>query len=195
LGDFTTISSASIALRTLLETYITNDTVAPLAGVPIELRTPQELRTAGIQTAISLWLYRLARSAEVLNQPEQRIPPDKIKRRPFPLELHYLVTPLAPASADEQTLLGRVIQVFHGHPILRGADIPPVLAPVLPAELRVNFEALTLEELTRVWNALGRDYQLSVSYHVQLLEIESMNEPLRSAPVLVRDTTVAKVVG
>jgi hypothetical protein len=195
MGDFTTISSASFALKTLLETYITNDVVAPLAGTPIDLRTPEELRVAKVSNAISLWCYRVSRSADLLNQPEKRIPPNKIKRRPFPFELHYLITPFAAASADEQTLLGRVIQVFNDHTVMRGADIPVSVAGVLPPEMRVNFEALTLEEITRVWHALQADYQLSVSYQVQLLEIESLQEPVMGPPVLVRDAEFAEIVG
>ena len=195
MGDFTAISAASHALKTLLETYVTSETVAPLAGTPIELRTPEELRAANVRNAISLWCYRVVRSADVLNQPEVRISPDRVKRRPFPLELHYLVTPLAIAAADEQTLMGRVIQVFHDNAIMRGAAIPASVAPVLPSEMRLNFEALSLEELTRVWHSLKADYQLSVSYQVQMLEIESMKQPLRSSPVLVRESEVVEVVG
>jgi hypothetical protein len=88
-----------------------------------------------------------------LNRPETRIPPDRVKRRPFPIELHYLITPLATAAADEQTLMGRVVQVLHDYAIIGGANIPASVAAQLPPELRVNFEALTLEELTRVWHA------------------------------------------
>jgi hypothetical protein len=150
VGDFTAISATSHTSRKLLETYITNETTAPLAGTPIDLRTPQELRVAGVQNAVSLWCYRVVRSADVLNRPETRIPPDRVKRRPFPIELHYLITPLATAAADEQTLMGRVVQVLHDYAIIGGANIPASVAAQLPPELRVNFEALTLEELTRV---------------------------------------------
>lgn len=195
MGDFTAISATSHTLKTLLETYITDETTAPLAGTPIDLRTPEELRIAGIRNAISLWCYRVVRCAEVLNRPETRIPPDRVKRPAFPIELHYLITPLATAAADEQTLMGRVVQVLHDYAIVRGAAIPASVAAQLPAEMRVNFEALTLEELTRVWHALKADYQLSVSYQVQLIEIDSMRDPRRAAAVFERDAEVAQVVG
>jgi hypothetical protein len=195
VGDFTAISATSHTLRTLLETYITNETNSPLAGTPVDLRTPQELRAAGIRNAVSLWCYRVVRCAEVLNRPETRIPPDRVRYRPFPLELHYLITPLATAAADEQTLMGRVLQVLHDYAIVRGATIPASVVTQLPAELRVNFEPMTLEELTRVWHALKADYQLSVSYQVQLVEIDSMRDPRRAAPVLERDAEVVQAVG
>jgi uncharacterized protein DUF4255 len=194
VGDFTAISAATFALRTLLERYITNETVAPLAGVPIDLRTPQELRDASVRTAVSLWLYEITRSADLVNQPERRLPPDKLRRRPFPLELHYLVTPIAPSAADEQTLMGRVVQVFHDHSIMRGADIPAAVATELPAELRLHFEPMSLEEMTRVWHSIGGHYQLSASYHVQFVEIESMKQPKQSAPVMLVDAEVVQVL-
>jgi hypothetical protein len=37
----------------------------------------------------------------------------------------------------------------------------------------VHLEALGLDEITRVWEALGGSYQLSVSYEVTLARIET----------------------
>ena len=38
-------------------------------------------------------------------------------------------------------------------------------------ELKVRLEPLTLEEITRVWEALEGSYQLSVSYEVSVVNI------------------------
>jgi hypothetical protein len=50
----------------------------------------------------------------------------------------------------------------------------------------VTLETLSLEELTRVWTALNSEtgYQLSVSYEVQIVEIDSAIEAEEVAPVV-----------
>ena len=40
-------------------------------------------------------------------------------------------------------------------------------------ELRISLMPLTLEELTRIWEALQEPYQLSVCYQVRVVRIES----------------------
>ena len=46
---------------------------------------------------------------------------------PLPVRLHYLMTPIVStrlqASAEtEQAIIGKVLQAFHSHPVLRGTD-------------------------------------------------------------------------
>jgi hypothetical protein len=50
-------------------------------------------------------------------------------------------------------------------------------------ELKVRLEPLTLEEITRVWEALEGSYQLSVSYEVSIVNIMPELEPERISPV------------
>jgi hypothetical protein len=51
------------------------------------------------------------------------------------------------------------------------------------AEVHVRLEALSLDEIARVWEALEGSYQLSVSYEVTLANIVSIADPQRGAPV------------
>lgn len=64
MSDYTALRAVSLTLKGLLEDHITHSTDAQLTGVPIDLRTPRELREANNQQAISLWLYRVARNAD-----------------------------------------------------------------------------------------------------------------------------------
>src|SRR5207342_401912 len=88
-------------------------------------------------------------------------------------------------SDNEQALLGKVLQVFAEHAILRGTDLKDDLEGET-TELRLSFETLTLEELTRVWTALAEPYQLSASYRVQVIRIRSDHEPLKASLVRTR---------
>ena len=47
------------------------------------------------------------------------------------------------------------------------------------AQVHVHLEALGLDDITRVWEALEGSYQLSVSYEVTLARIDGMDDPLR----------------
>ena len=167
MSEFTAIRAVSQTLFDILEANITNSTEPELQGVPIDLRSPREMRGDGTPSlGISLWLYQVVRNADLLNHPPQRPAPDRILRRALPIELYYLVTPIANEPEDEQALMGRVLQVFNDRPILRGSDLKDSLLNT-QVELRMILEAPSLEELTRIWHALQEPYQLSVTYMVQ----------------------------
>jgi hypothetical protein len=112
----------------------------------------------------------------------------------MPVNLHYLVTPLMTDPRDEQALLGLALQVFNDHATLRGGDLQEVLQGS-DEELRLSFEAPSLEDLTRVWGALQEPYQTSLTYLVQAVTIESDHEPQAAPPVKERETTYAQIVG
>jgi len=156
------------------------------------LNTPEEL-LANNQEGVSVWLYRVVRDSDRLNDPPERIGWNQLQTPPLPLRLHYLITPITGLSQNgqglgssqaEQTLLGKVLQLFHGHPILRGTDLQANFVGT-DAEMHVRLEPMSLEEITRVWEALEGSYQLSVSYEVSLVNIESDQEPELAEPVTV----------
>jgi hypothetical protein len=105
------------------------------------------------------------------------------------VRLHYLVAPIVnqetQASPEtEQTILGKVLQSFHDHPKLHGIDLQGDFVGAM-VELYIRLEPLDLEEITRVWDALDRSYQLSVSYEVSVVYLESEREPVDLTPVEV----------
>lgn len=185
---YTALAATSETLRRMLWESMTSD-IGPSGLAPffagtttVSLETPREMEAAGRQ-GLSVWLYRVVRDESRLNDPPVRqtmsngdvllVPP------PMPLRLHYLLTPISPTSPDvEQRVLGRAIQLFHTFPIVSGAMLRAELAGT-NSELHVHLEALALEEITRVWEALEGSYQLSVSYEVTLVNIHSAADPYR----------------
>ncbi len=182
-------------MQALLRREITDSPEPGLNGVPIDLRSPRELHEASgddAPHAVSLWMYRIVRSGHTLNRPSERLTPSQTRRRPLPVNLYYLVTPLAATSEDEQLLMGKALQVFNDYPTLRGGLLEDSLEG-LTVELRVNLEPLELEGLTRVWDALQEPYQLSVTYLVQVVDIDSSREPETGAPVGVRESEYVQI--
>ena len=53
---------------------------------------------------------------------------------------------------------------------------------------------VTLEELTRIWNAFSQPYRLSVCYKVQVVSIDSARAPQQGPPVTERLLDVHQIV-
>jgi hypothetical protein len=163
-------------------------------GMTVTLNTPQEMLDLS-REGIAVWLYRVVRDEHRLNDPPRRIGPNQLMAAPLPVRLHYLVAPVTTRQNQgdpdtEQYLLGRCMQILHTHPLLRGADLQDELRGT-DAQLNVRLESLTLEEITRIWEALEGSYQLSVSYEVSVINIETAHEPDQRTPV----TTVLPEIG
>ena len=185
--------ATSKTLQQLMEAFIRADPILFSAtgpyqtrGMQVRLNTPFEM-TDQNHEGVALWLYRIIRDEMRLNDPPSRPTPLTIRQPPLPLRLHYLVTPITNRAHDgdpetEQYLMGKILQLFHSHPMLSGADLKEELAGTT-GELRVRLETLTLEELSRVWDAVEGSYQLSVSYEVSLVNVDSAIEPERVTPV------------
>lgn len=202
---YTSIRSASQTLaEQLRQRLILDPQLAPffdsgLGGtMEVSLRTPQEMTDNNVE-GLSVWLYRVTRDEERLNAPPERIAYNQMRRTPLPLRLHYLMTPITASELDagpetEQLILGKVLEVFHDHPLMRGTDLQGELSGT-SAELAVRLEAMSLEEIARVWDALDGSYQLSVSYEVSAVYIASGRQPEGVTPVEVALPEYGVIVG
>lgn len=195
----TAVRDCSASIRALLERALRDDSElspyfdpfdpAPdaIGTLVVTLSNPEEFEDLE-QEGVSIWLYLVERDAETLNLPPRRVPPDGVLSRPLPLRLHYLVTPLVNfrtrehAAELEQLILGKILQVFHDTPRIAGSRLVNSLAGS-PIELFVRLESLALDQITRVWEALDRPYQLCTSYEISVLPIESADEPAVVVPV------------
>jgi hypothetical protein len=200
---YTVLAATSATLRQMLLESMTSD-IGPsglstvfTGTTTVSLETPHEMTSASRQ-GLSLWLYRVARDENQLNDPPEvrtlangdvtLIPP------PLPLRLHYLLTPIAALPDTEQRILGRAMQLFHSIPVVSGSYLRAELAGTA-AELHVHLEALALEDMTRVWDALEGSYQLCVSYEVTLARLSVNSEPLHLTPVESVQAQTAVLVG
>jgi hypothetical protein len=188
---YTALRATSKTIVKYLENQFKADTILSHdfdgGSMIVSLSTPQEMVK---QTAegLSVWLYRIIRDEQSLNRPPTRVSPNELLPPPLPMRLYYLITPITNKKVGspetEQLILGKVLQVFHSRPILRGADLEAEFTGT-EVKLHLRLEPLTLEEITRVWEALEESYQLSVSYEVSVVHIDTALEPERVTPVEV----------
>ncbi len=163
----------------------------------VYLNTPSEM--TGNRAGLSVWLYRVVRDDATLNRPPERITATLTRRVPLPVRLHYLITPVtnseeADAPETEQAILGKVLQVLHDHPQLRGVDLRDDFEGT-DAAVTFRFEVLTVDELTRIWDSLETPYRTSVSYEATVVDIEAAIQPESAPPVRVPLVDAAVVVG
>ena len=193
---FQALHATSATLVDFLQTSFAADPFFGTAGHPwrnrnmrVRLQTPAEMMEANGTEGISLWLYRVVRDEERLNEGARRVSATELRPPPLPVRLHYLVTPITDRENDgdpdtEQYMLGKVLQLFHSRPVFRGSDLRDQFTGTA-TELFVRLETLSLEEITRVWEGLEGSYQLSVSYEVSVVEIDAALETQTVSPVLV----------
>lgn len=187
---YTALRATSRTLAKFLETKFQAD---PLlsgffgGGMVVSLATPQEMDEKPAE-GLSVWLYRIIRDEQRLNDPPVRISATELQPPPLPVRLHYLITPVTNQQTGdpetEQLILGKVLQLFHSQSVLRGADLQAEFSGT-ETELRVRLEPQSLEEVTRVWEALEGSYQLSVSYEVSVVNIMPELEPEQVSPVMI----------
>lgn len=185
--------AASQTLQSVLLAAFQDDPVlrplfSPLGASVVSLASPDGMVQLQ-QTGVSVWLYRLARDEQRLNQPPRRLPPDLTRRAPLPLRLHYLVTPIMrgaagdPAPETDQQVIGTILRIFHERPLLAGADLAGDLAGTA-GEVAVRLESADIEQIARIWDTLDEPYRTSLCYEVGLVEVEGVRPDEIAPPVL-----------
>jgi hypothetical protein len=184
--DFTVVDAVTKSVAALLKTHFV------LSGGQVSIVTEQPDEVPRDRQAVSLWLYRLARNPDVLNEPRERIGDGELARPHLPVDLHYLVTPRCTVTETIHRYLGRILQTFNDTPILRGA----ALAAPLDARdtVRITLESVSTEDLTRLWTALTEPYQVALCYCAQLVRVPSAHEPLATAPVKRREIQYEQII-
>ena len=189
MSSYMVVAGVSEALRRVLWEELSSD---PEVGQlfpseqDIVFKNPTET-ARDTSNRLSLWLYQITENEYVKNRPMTRANgAETLQPAPLALNLSYLITPFAnvsngdSASRDEDHMvLGKVMQVFHDNAIILLRDTTNDIAE----ELRIIFKRLTLEELTRIWEALRESYRLSICYCVQVTRIDSRRVSSRARVV------------
>ncbi len=179
MSSYMVVAGVSEALRQVLfeELHSDPDTRQLFLNVgDIVFKNPTET-AQDTSNRLSLWLYQITENEFVKNQQPQRgNGADTLQHAPLALEFSYLITPFANvggsngSSRDENHMvLGKVMQIFYDNSIILVRDQTSGISE----ELRIIFKRLTLEELTRIWEALRESYRLSICYRVQVSRIDS----------------------
>ncbi|HEU5013481.1 MAG TPA: DUF4255 domain-containing protein [Roseiflexaceae bacterium] len=179
MSSYMVLSRVSEELRRILwEAYNADPVVQPIVGSEAAIVFSNPTETArDSANRLSIWLYQITENEFLKNQPMQRTNgPTTTQDMPLALNLHYLITPFAATPEADHRLLGLTLQTLYDN------AITPLRRPVedISEELRVIFCRMSLEELTRVWEALREPYRLSIAYTVRVTRIDSRRVPQRA---------------
>lgn len=176
MSSYLVLRDVSLTLRGFLwEAFSTDPVIGPI--VPSEATIVFANPTEAIRDSanrLSLWLYQVTENEFLKNQPVTRgNGHTSTQETPLALNLFYLITPLAPSGEFDLLLLGSTMQAMYDNAIvvIRNPD------DGVNEEVRIILCRLSLEELTRIWEALREPYRLSVCYQVRVTRIDSRRVP------------------
>jgi Pvc16 N-terminal domain len=178
MSDYNVLADVGQALIDVLWEEISND--PPLHSIIndvnlISLESPAENNDAGGDSALlSVYLYRITEDAFMKNSGPVEGNGGRMRKPPMALDLYYLITPMLKTPRDQQIVLGKVMRVLYDRPTLdpSGSAGGPTL--------RVIFNAVPLNELSWIWQALETPYRLSANYVVRVTMLDSTDEAYRA---------------
>jgi hypothetical protein len=178
LSDFKVIAEVGESLSNILWEEIHAD--PDLKGLItdkslISLESPAEHQQNNDNSLLSIYLYRITEDALRKNQFPVEGTGGRLQKPPMALDLYYLITPLLKDPRDQQIVLGKIMQVLYDRPTLEGADLAGTLG-ASGEQVRVIFNPVSLEEISRVWQALETSYRLSVCYTIRVTMLDSTRE-------------------
>ena len=195
-----TIGAVSAVLRDILANgLIRYSTITRIGDVTVTVLSPERI-TIGAEepNQINLFLYRVG--------PHSRLPqlrsttPSPLAsaqpRKSLPLDLHYLVTAYGAHDFHTEILLGCVVSLFNGIPVLtadamntllkrsvtgrkNGATSPArdalakVQMPPGAKRLDIRQEFLSFDDMSKLWSVLQARYRPSVAYQVSAIDMPS----------------------
>lgn len=178
MSDFKVIAEVGQSLaKVLWEEISANPDLQALINDAslISLESPAEHHENNDTALLSIYLYRITEDPQRKNQFPVQGAGGKVRKPPMALDLNYLITPLLKDPRDQQIVLGKIIQVLYDRPTLEGPDLVDSLG-VSGEPIRVLFNPVSLEEISRVWQALETSYRLSVCYTVRVVMLDSTRQ-------------------
>ena len=198
------IAGVTALLRDMLANRFGAEPVASAVGpVTVSSLPPDriDLTMAADPTQVNVFLHQASQNVGWANidAPVRDARGDRVSAPPLALDLHYLITSYGAAPLLSEILMGQTAQLFHETPIPTRAMIDRALNPGAPPagwpagmdvigladqfeKLRITPEALSNEEISKLWSALQARYRPTLAFRVTTVLIESDLATRRALP-------------
>jgi len=202
------LAAVTAVLRDLLNNGLID---ASVGDVTVSALAPDKITVDnGDSTQLNVFLYQVTPNQGWRNVGLPSVDAAgtaRLSNPPLALDLHYLLTAYGAAEFEAEILLGYAMQVMHENPVLTRASIrnslspgpvaggilPPALQTLTAAELADQIEqikivpqALSTEEISRLWTAFGAHYRPTAGYQASVVLIEGRKATRPALPVRVR---------
>lgn len=173
MGKYTIIADTGQKLVELLQREMVPDVVKNVNE--IGLRSPEDHG----DVSLGLFLYDVKESEEIRQAGVAIMNRDTISRPPIYLSLYYMITAYSNGDAkyrisQEEKILGKVIQVFHDHPVIPLEEIDTERKT--GTDIHISMVKMTMDEKARIWNFPNVGNRLSLFYKVTPVSIDSLLE-------------------
>ncbi len=207
MSDYLAVGGVSAVLRSLLTTALTSGGPSALLGSSspgVTALSPDLIKTGSEEhPQLNIFMYYASINPALRNfdLPSMGAQGTRLSNPPLALNLHYLITAYGSNQFDPEILLGWAMQVFHETPVIPRATIQAALtallaqatpenqliaASTLPNQvehIRITPEALTTEEIYRLWAAFQTNYRPTTSYQVSVVVIQDSQSFTSNLPV------------
>ena len=148
MSDAIDVPAVTAALRTLIESGI--QSTVGLEDTEVTVQHPSTARGERTSNQVNAYLYRIALDPTLR---KARTGTERLR-----MQLGYLITAYGREGDDlsEQGLLSRVMEILDENPVL------------MPNEIRIDVQPLSIEELSNLWVALETPCRLAVAYQLRL---------------------------
>jgi hypothetical protein len=219
MSDYLAVGGISAVLKALLNTGLSDGGPATVLISPpgITNKAPDLITTGADEPAqLNLFMYYASINPALrnLDLPSMNSSGMPISNPPLAINLHYLVTAYGANQFDPEILLGFAMQVFHNTPVVPRSVIQSALtalasgtpsteqklisASTLASQIehiRITPEALTTEEIYRLWTAFQTSYRPTTSYQVSVVVIQSTQSFQSNMPVQQRALVAMPLTG
>ena len=172
MADYTAIYSVGNSLATYLNHNYPPElkTAFPVNFQLVASAQIAEEDQTNLDKVVSIFLHRITinencRSATRIQDVTNRQPA-------LFLDLHYLFTYWGTDPRAEQTILAWTMLQLQAAPILDNSILSPASTWDPTESVQLIPADLSLEDILRIWDALGPKYRLSVSYIARIIRID-----------------------
>jgi len=213
MSDYLAVGGVSAVLKSMLSTALSDGGPSSVLISPpgITIKAPDTITTGPDEPPqLNLFMYYASINPALRNLglPSSNSGGAPSSNPPLAINLHYLVTAYGGNAFDPEILLAFAMQVFHSTPVVPRNVIQDALTELSTGspsneqklvaasnlasqieQIKITPEALTTEEIYRLWTAFQTNYRPTTSYQVSVVVIQDSktyksNLPVRSRSVL-----------
>ncbi|HEY3706076.1 MAG TPA: DUF4255 domain-containing protein [Terracidiphilus sp.] len=174
MADYTAIYSVGNSLAQYLTNSFPQELKDKYPGVQFQLVSSSQIAeedTTTLDKVVTVFLHRITTNENFRSATQIQDRPD---RKPVLfLDLHYLITYWGTDAQAEQTILGWTMLQLQSTPILDNSILSPAAIWDTTEAIQLVPADLSLEDILRIWDALGPKYRLSVSYIARVVRIDT----------------------
>jgi len=216
MSDFLAVAGVTAVLKWMLSNALTSSGLNTTFSSPasVSALSPDLVATgADEQPQLNLYMYYASLNASYRNAslPSRDSKGNRVSNPPLALDLHYLMSAYGKTELDPEILLAWAMQIFYENPVLSRSTVQNLLTAMASSPgatpemqavakttlgsqfelIKIAPEALSNEEISKLWMAFNTHYRPTTSYQVSVVLIEETlpfksNLPVQSRNVLAQ---------